>query len=134
MRTPLIFGGFSVAINIILILIFVGPMGLAGLALATSIAALCNTILLLSGIRWKYPGINVLKSKAKLGKIAFAAIVAVAASSVVYQFVIMPLSYIIVARIAQLTIAVIVAGMVYFLLLYLMKIEEMKLIRQIIKR
>lgn len=134
MRTPLVFGGFSVAINIILILILVGYMGLAGLALATSIAALCNTMLLLTGIRWKHPGVNVLKSKTKLLKIALAAIVAVGASALTYQFIVMPLSYIIVARIAQLSIAVIVAGMVYFLLLYVLKIEELKLIRQIIKR
>jgi putative peptidoglycan lipid II flippase len=134
MRTPLMFGGFSVAINIILILILVGPMGLAGLALATSIAALCNTILLFAGIRWKHPGVNVLKSKTKLAKIAMAAVFAVGASALAYQFIIMPLSYIIVARIAQLTIAVIVAGVVYFLLLYVMKIEELKMIKQIIKR
>jgi putative peptidoglycan lipid II flippase len=134
MRTPLVFGGFSVAINIVLILILVRYMGLAGIALATSIAALCNTMLLLAGIKWKHPGIIVLKSKTKLVKIVLAAIVAVSTSFIAYQFMIIPLSHIIVARIAQLSIAVIVAGMVYFLLLYVLKIEELKLIRQIIKR
>jgi putative peptidoglycan lipid II flippase len=132
MSTPLVFGGFSVVINIVLILVLIRYMGLAGLALATSIAALCNTILLLAGIKWKHPGINVLKSKTKLVKITMAAIIAVGASAIIYQFIVMPLSYIIVARIAQLSIAVIVAGMVYFLLLYVMKIDELKMIRKII--
>jgi hypothetical protein len=86
----------------------------------------------LAGIKWKHPGINVLKSKTKLVKITMAAIIAVGASAIIYQFIVMPLSYIIVARIAQLSIAVIVAGMVYFLLLYVMKIDELKMIRKII--
>jgi putative peptidoglycan lipid II flippase len=109
-------------------------MGIAGLALATSIAALSNTMLLFGGIKFKYPEINILKSKAKLAKIALSAIGAVSISFVVYQFVIMPLNYIIVARMAQLSIAVTVAGMVYFLLLYIMKIEELNMIKQVFKR
>ena len=134
MKTPLVVGGFSVVVNIVLILILIGPMGLSGLALATSIAALSNAILLLAGIRWKYPGVKVLKSKTKLLKITLAAIVAVGTSVIVYQFIVIKLSYIIVSRMAQLSITVIAAGMVYFLLLYLMKIDEIKMIKQILVR
>jgi putative peptidoglycan lipid II flippase len=134
MKTPLIFGGLAVVVNITLNLILIRYMGIAGLALATSIAALSNTMLLFGGIKFKYPEINILKSKAKLAKIALSAIGAVSISFVVYQFVIMPLNYIIVARMAQLSIAVTVAGMVYFLLLYIMKIEELNMIKQVFKR
>lgn len=46
-RTPLIIGAVTVALNVILDYTLVGPMGVGGLALATSLAGIANALLLL---------------------------------------------------------------------------------------
>lgn len=46
-RTPLVIGAVTVALNVILDYALVGPMGVGGLALATSIAGIANALLLL---------------------------------------------------------------------------------------
>lgn len=133
MKRPMIFAGVGVIINIVLNLILVQYMAHNGLALATSIAALCNMILLLAGLRWKHPNILIIQSRKKLIKLALAAIIAVGTSYLTYLYVIIPLNHLIIARVAQLILAVIVAGVVYLILLYIMKIEEVKFIRQIVR-
>lgn len=134
MITPLKIGVISVLTNIILNLLLVKYMAHNGLALATSIAALVTTVLLIVGIKWRYPNINIAKSKRKLIRIIIAALIAVIASYAVYIFIIMQLNYIIQARMVQLSLAVFVAGVIYFILLYVLKIEEISMIKQIIKR
>lgn len=134
MKTPMIFAGIGVIINIVLNLILIQFMAHSGLALATSIAALCNTIMLYLSLRRKHPNIHIFKSRSKLLKIAIAAFISVGVSYIVYLFVIMPLSHIIVARLAQLLFAVAVAGLVYLGLLIALKVDEVKLISQIIRK
>lgn len=46
-RTPLLIGAITVALNVALDYILVGPMGVGGLALATSVAGTANVLLLL---------------------------------------------------------------------------------------
>ncbi len=46
-RTPLLVGAVTVALNVILDYALVGPMGVGGLALATSLAGIANALLLL---------------------------------------------------------------------------------------
>lgn len=134
MKTPMIFSGISVIINIVLSLLLVKPMAHSGLALATSIAALCNTLLLWTGIRKKYSHVRLLDSKIKLAKIIVSAITAVGASYIVYVCVIMPLSHIIIMRAAQVGLAVIIAGIVYLIMLKFFKISELELLRALIRR
>lgn len=45
-RTPVLVGGVAVALNVALDYLFVGPLGVGGLALATSLAGLMNAVLL----------------------------------------------------------------------------------------
>jgi putative peptidoglycan lipid II flippase len=45
-RTPLVVGALTVAINVVLDYALVGPMGVGGLALATSIAGIANALML----------------------------------------------------------------------------------------
>lgn len=134
MKTPMIFAGISVIINIALCLILVRPMAHNGLALATSIAALCNTMLLWTGIRKKYPYVKLLESKNTLIKIIVSAVAAVGISYIVYAFAIVPSSHVIVMRTAQLGFAVVVAVAVYLLLLKVLRVEELKLLKMLLGR
>jgi len=54
-RTPAILGAYSVAANIVLSLLLMGPLAHAGLALASSIAGGVNLLLLLLKLRTKAP-------------------------------------------------------------------------------
>ncbi|MEG1930925.1 MAG: murein biosynthesis integral membrane protein MurJ [Anaerovorax sp.] len=131
-KLPMIFAGIGVIINVTLNLILVKFMAHNGLALATSIAYMANTVMLFIGMRKKYPHIAVLRSKRKLLKIAFASVVAVGTSYLVYIFVIMPMAHIVYMRMVQLGLAVAVAGIVYIVLLVLLKVDEIKLVKGIV--
>jgi len=134
MKLPMIFGGVSVIIDIILNLILVRYMAHNGLALSTSIAALCNTVFVLAGLKRKYPYIRIVESKGKIVKIACASILSVGISYVFYVSIILPMSHIIFMRMVQLGLAVAVAGAAYFFLLRLFKITELELLRTVFKR
>lgn len=134
MKMPMIFAGIGVIINIILNLILIRFMALSGLALATSISYLATTILLFAGMKKKYPHVVLMRSKSKLLKITIAALVAVGFSYLVYIFVVMPMADVIYMRVVQLGIPVVVAIVVYFGLLVVFKVEELKMIREIVKR
>ncbi|MDD4565839.1 MAG: murein biosynthesis integral membrane protein MurJ [Eubacteriales bacterium] len=133
MKTPMIFGGIGVIINITVNLILVRYMALSGLALASSIASICGMLMLLYALKKHYPKIKAVESYSNLFRIVISAVIAVGASYLLYQYVVLPLQYIIVSRTAQLFIAVCFAGAVYMLLLCLFKIKELNLIFGIIK-
>ncbi len=133
MKTPMILGSISIIINIILNLILVNFMEHNGLALGTSIAAVINFAQLMFCLKRKHADIRIIASKKKLCKIIIAAIAAIIGSYISYSLIIDYMSRIIVARVIQLGLAVLVAVCLYLLLLVVFKIEEVKLIKQIIK-
>lgn len=134
MKTPMVWGGIGVIMNVVLNLILIGPMAHGGLALASSIASVTVSIFLYFSLRRQYPEVKAAHCYGKAKKITIAAFVSVGASYLFYQFVVLALSDVIVARFAQLMIAVLVAGIVYPVLLYLLKIEELNLVLDLIKR
>lgn len=134
MITPVLYGAIGLMVNITLNLILVQYMQHSGLALATSIAGMCNSILLFMGLRVKYPEIEIIKSKTKLVKVIMAAFTSVGMSYLAYTFIVIPLEYIIVSRTMQLAITVMVAVMIYLGLLLLLKIDEIKLLKLIMKK
>lgn len=133
-KLPMIFAGISVIINVTLNLVLVKHMAHNGLALATSIAYMANTVMLLIGMKMKYPHIQVFRSKCKLLKVAIASVVAVGTSYLVYTFVIMPMAHILYMKVLQLGLAVAVAGIVYIVLLIVLKVDEIKLVKGIVRR
>lgn len=134
MKTPMLCACVNVILNIVLSLSLVGIMAHNGLALATSIAGVSNFILLYIGLKKKYKHIRILKSKRKLMKIVIAAVAAVGGSALFYNMVIIPLNHVVYMRLVQLFLAVIVAFMLYYSLLTLFKIEEVKILKQLIRR
>lgn len=134
MKTPMIFGGIGVIINVVLNLLLIKPMAHGGLAFASSISAIFIASLLYLNLRNQYTEIKETHWHKKSIKIMVSAFISVGVSYLAYIFIILPLSAIIVARVAQVSLAVIIAGLVYLLLLYLLKIEELNLLLDIIKR
>lgn len=134
MKLPMIFSAISVIIGIVLNLILIKYMAHRGLALATSIGFMINSIMLLLGLRWKYPQIHVFLPLKKLIKLLFAGVVAVGGSYVFYLWVVLPLSHAIYMRSVQLLLTIIVAGLTYLVILLLIKVDEVKMIKQIVRR
>ena len=134
MKLPMIFSVISVIINIVLSLILVRYMAHGGLALATSIAALCNTALLLFGIKRKHDHIKLALSIKKLTKIISASVIAIGISYLIYQLIIQTIPHVIFMRTVQLAIPVILAMIVYLTLLKLFRIKEFDLITSILFR
>jgi putative peptidoglycan lipid II flippase len=134
MKTPMLCASVNVLLNITLNLILIRPMAHNGLALSTSIAGLCNFLLLYYGLKKKYPDIRILKSKRKLGKVMVASLIAVGGSALSYHFIILPMASILYMRFVQLFLAVLVAIVIYYIMLKILKIEEIDFVKQMIKR
>lgn len=130
-KAPIVCSGISVIINIVLNLILINYLGHRGLALATSIAAISNTVLLLRWIHRTYPHIRINRSKRKLLKIALAAFISVL---IAYLVNILLVSNIWMPRMVYLFIDMSFAGVVYLLLLMLFKIEEIQYVWHLLKK
>ena len=131
MRTPVICGIIGAVTNILLILLLVGPMQHRGLALATGIAAIVNSLLLYLILRRKYPDVRVVSSTKKMMLICVAAVLAIAIARLVYIPFVDESG---ITAIIGLFSAVVFAGLSYLALLKVFKIEELSLLTDLIRR
>ena len=131
MKTPMIYAGIGVVVNITLNLLLIKSMAHGGLALATSIAALVNCVLLLSGFRKKIPEGKLITSYSKFGKIGVSSFVAVGFSKGVYELLVRSLW---MPRMIYLGVAVLLAVGAYWVLLRVFKVEEIDLIKNLFKK
>ncbi|MBE6034893.1 murein biosynthesis integral membrane protein MurJ [Aminipila sp.] len=134
MKLPMYFAMAGVVINIILNLILVRHMQHNGLALATSLAFLTNTVLLSLGIKIKYREILSFGSKIKILKILFSSACAVTGSYIVYLLSVPYFLGFVFANILHLILAIVIAIMIYLLLLWLLKIEELYFIKNLLRK
>jgi len=134
MKKPMVYSAISVIINIILNFVLVQYMAHSGLALATSIASLCSTVMLYLGLRYQYSYIRVFSSGKKLAKIAVAAIISVGISYIIYSQISLTLNSVTLTRFMQLLIPIAAAAISYLFLLTMLKVDEVKLLKKIIKR
>lgn len=132
MKTPMFFAGIGVIINIVFNLMLVQTMAHSGLALATSIASFCSTMMLYFGLKLKYPHIKAIDSVRKLLYITFSAILAVGSSYIIYKVLKFAMENSKLNQFIELLISVTVAGMIYLALLITFKVSEVKLLRQIL--
>jgi putative peptidoglycan lipid II flippase len=131
MKTPMIYAGIGVGVNIVLNLLLVGPMAHGGLALATSMAALTNSVLLITGFRRKKMEIRLIDSKSKYGKIILAAFGSVALSKGIHLLL---MNAIWMPRMVYLGLAVVAAAGIYWLLLKWMGVEEIQMVKGLFQR
>lgn len=130
MKTPVICGIIGAAVNISLNLLLVGPMAHRGLALATSIAAIVNALLLYYLMRRKYPKASPVIDRLKVVKITLAALTAIGVSWLSYIGLLDGLD---VNAIISLIVAVACACVVYLIGLKVLRIEELSMLRDLIK-
>ena len=133
MKTPMIFAAISIIINIALAIVLGYFLQIVGLALATCIASICSTFLLFFGIKSKYPHVELIRSKLKIFKILVSSVISIGLSYLVYHFIVVT-SENIITRIIHLFIPAIFAVTIYLLLLIALKVEEVKLLKQVIKK
>lgn len=132
-RTPMINAAISVGINIGLSLILVKLMGHGGLALATSIASISTTLLLINSLRKKLGSIDIKNYLTCFIKSIIASLIM---GIIVYSIYngLFPLAG--GRKILDLLIFLVSVGIgvaIYFGLCYLFKIEEIKMIIDKIK-
>lgn len=130
-RTPVYCGIAGMIVNVGLNLFLVRYMALGGLALATSIAAAVNAFGLYYLMKIKYPQFRLIRSTKKMWLIGAMSAFSVAVSYGVYYFMEANMQ---MPRLILLALAVAVAGVVYLGLLFLAKVEEMNMIKDIFHR
>lgn len=123
MKTPMIFGGISVIINIVLNLILIKSYAHMGLALASSFAAISNSLMLILGIKIKYRKLDIIESKIKLFKVIFSAIIAVGLSYFINNF----FTDVFIKEV-QVSLSIIFAIVIYLCELKIFNIEELQYI------
>ncbi|MEF9951439.1 MAG: murein biosynthesis integral membrane protein MurJ [Clostridium sp.] len=118
-KTPMLNAAFAVLINIILSITLSRFMGINGLALATSLAGIICTITLTISLKKKIGSIGLKVVAISMVKILVSSILMGIASYASYIGL-----YNIVGDKLSLIIAILVAGIVYFGVIYFMKIDE----------
>lgn len=127
-KTPMINASIAVVLNIVLNFILSKYLGIGGLALATSISGLFCTALLLISLRKKIGPLGLKSASISFIKILFASLIMGVIAKMSYDAL---LKYI--NENLSLIIAIGIAGIVYFVLIYFMKIEEVDTIIRAIK-
>ena len=105
--------------------------GCIGLALASSVAAMANAYFMMIMFLKKYRQIGLVESVSKIGKNIVAAVVAVGGSYLVYMGL---TSLNVLPMVINLGVAVLVACIVYVVLLWVMKFDEVEMLKGVFKR
>lgn len=128
-RTPAINSAIGVALNIVLNLILSRYLGLGGLALATSMAGIITSILMYASLRKKIGPFGLKQISISFLKILFSALIMGALSKVSFNYITGILS-----QNLSLIAAIALGAVVYFIVIYFMKIEDVDVIVGAIKK
>ncbi|NLN42010.1 MAG: murein biosynthesis integral membrane protein MurJ [Clostridiales bacterium] len=127
-RTPMINATISVLLNIVLNIVLSRYIGIGGLALGTSISAIICVILLIFSLRKKIGALGLRKMLRSLIKIIFAAavmgIITMITFNQLQEYLSMNIS---------LVCSIGLGVLVYFVLVFIMKIDEVKTIINLVK-
>lgn len=128
-KTPMINATIGVVLNIILNIILSKYMGIGGLALATSIAAIFTSGLLLISLRKKIGPLGMKQITISSFKIIFASLAMVLLAKISFNYLTVNL----LSQNLSLLLAIGVGAVSYFIIIYFMKIEEVDAITNAIK-
>ncbi len=128
-KTPMINAAIGMVINIVLNLILSKYLGVGGLALATSSAAIFTTVLLFISLRKKLGSFGIKAMSITFFKILFASSIMglIAKLSFSYMAVILPENI-------SFLVSVAIGVVVYFVTIYFMKIEDVDVIIKAVKK
>lgn len=133
-KTPMVNGAISMGMNIILNLFFIKLMGHAGLAFATSLSALICILLLFNSLKKKIGYFGQDKIFKTTVKALLAAVIMGIITNLSYKFLISIIGIGIIAQVTSLFLVILIGAIVYGILLVMLKIEEMKLIVDMITK
>jgi len=126
-KTPLKNGAIAVGLNIILNLILIRFMAHRGLALATSIATVIATILLYYGLEKKIGPLDTKRYiNCGLKSLIASAIMGIVVY-VVYSGICRTIGGSFILELISLLIAIVIAAILYFVLIYIFKVEEIRI-------
>lgn len=118
-KTPMINAAIAMAMNIVLNIILSKFMGIGGLALATSISAIFCTVLLFISFRKKIGPFGIRNIAISFIKVSCASLVMGFIARLLYDILIKNIG----ANLALIA-AIIIGAVVYFVMIYFMKIDE----------
>lgn len=127
-KTPMINAAIGMLLNIILNIILSRYMGIGGLALATSIAAIFTTILLFISLRKKIGPFGIKQMSTSFLKILFVSLIMGLFAKFIFNY----LSYFINQNLSLL-LAIGVGAILYFAIIYFMKIDDVDVIIRAIR-
>ncbi|WP_078593041.1 murein biosynthesis integral membrane protein MurJ [Evansella clarkii] len=119
-RTPMINAAIAMGLNIVLNFLLAPVMGINGLALATSISGIFCAILLFFNLRKRIGSLQFRKMGLAFGKIVAASAVMALAAYYLYNYLLGVLAFA-----AALLLTIFLAAVIYFVLLYFMKVEAL---------
>lgn len=128
-KTPMINSSIAMILNIILNIILSKYMGISGLALATSIAAIFAMVLMFISLRTKIGPFGMKQISISFLKILFASLVMGLISKLSFNYLTASLS-----QNLSLLLAIAVGAISYFVIIYFMKIEDVDIIVGAIKK
>lgn len=127
-KTPMIFSTIAVILNVILNLILSRYLGIGGLALATSIAATANALLMFIALRRKIGGFGAKKTSQSFLKISIASFLMVCSAMVSFGIL---KGYL--QSNLSLVLAIGVGVSAYLVLIFILKIPEVDRIVEAVK-
>lgn len=128
-KTPMINAALGMLLNIILNIILSRYLGIGGLALATSIAAIFTTVLLFISLRKKIGPFGIKQISISFLKILFASLFMGGLAKLSFNYLTTTLS-----QNLSLLMAIGVGAFTYFVSIYFMKIEDVDVIVGAIKK
>lgn len=128
-KTPMVNGAIGVVLNIILNIILSRYLGIGGLALATSIAAIFTTVILFISLRRKIGPFGMKHVSISFLKILVASLVMGLLAKLSFDYLTATLS-----QNLSLIIAIGVGTISYFVIVYFMKIEDVDVIVNAVKK
>ncbi len=120
-KTPVINSVIMVGLNIVLSLILVKKYDIDGLALATSLSFIVGAILIFISLRKKIGSLFEKRTYKNLFKILIASFVMAGISFVIHLSLLGKISYTI-----NFLISLLSAGFIYFIMIWLLKVDELK--------
>ena len=123
-KTPMIYSIIGVVINIILSSVLYRYMSVPGLTLSSSISAVIITLMLLVEMNKKFKGIAFSSIIKNLGKISIASIIMGMLVYLIKNIFVMNMAPTFIINLLILLLCAVVGIILYFALVYLLKIEE----------
>lgn len=131
-RTPVKTAAVSLAVNLVLNLILMWPLKIGGLALATSVAATTNFVILYVLLAKRIGSLDTRKIISSIGQICAATLVMASITFVFAQFFLTVPNLSSFNIFARLILTILISGIVYLLSAYLAGVEGIRMLEALI--